>query len=901
MKSIFKIRTITAIVLSAMLFAFVGNFTIRALSSFYRIQTALAPKAELSLDDYKFFLRAELKKEWVKLTASTPLKDSESPLKTFHITVDQAAIDSLNANLPISGRDHYIDAFMKIEGDEEQYKIKMRYRGTISPHWLFKQKSLRIKMKKGQSHGMDRKFNLVNPVHDYIITDQISYAMARDLGIIAPRFYPTRVFINGEYMGVYMYLSQADESLIRQHRIMPGSVYYGEKSGIGSNGVADLWFESNFWDKKAARNAEQKENREDIDYFINQINSDSCVDFYNFFNTYLDKKDFYNFMAMDVLFGSYHHDWAHNHKIYFDPYRGKFRPIQWDLRFWSRKRHKDLSTYLLQERTKLNPILEYERDLATYALLQAYPPERIDAMLDEYSENQRADLAADKYRDNGIMIENIDVWTSLPFTMKEYENTINERKIIYQFRYNFLNAVFASSHVSCLVEDQGEHKKLTFFVNGNTPAILTTHGGNMILDYNLDGKLGSGDLESSSVVLYPGRKFMDGNVNGDKKALWGHRRLVNATQKYITFMDDSSEPFDFDQLRFVNAITGQDVPVEIVSEAEDVDAESVHAWTLPLPEPETEVVFSGEVIVDETLEFGENTIVTVEPGTIFKMAENVSLFFYGKVVANGTVDQPITFVQKDNGMPWGLIAVQGKRASGSSFKYCNFSGGSLATHRLIHYTAPFNIHDLDQFEVANCIIGENYVGDDGMHIAYASGSVKNCEFKNTRSDGLDIDISNVTLTGNTFYNTGNDGLDVMTSNISASDNIFINIGDKGVSVGEWTEATITDSLFINTVLGIAVKDKSKVKADNLIFIGAKEHSVAAFRKNLKYDQGGMLEADTLYLAGNRNLATDSASTITVENEVYDKVPNLNRFYKIVSNKEKTYTTIIDEVKARYAQ
>ncbi len=901
MMAFFKIRTIPALILSILLVALVANYTVRALSSFYRMQTALVPEAVIDLNEFKYFLRSEFKKEWVKMTAEAPLKDEESPLKTFHITVDQEALDSLNANLPISGRDHYVDAFIKIEGDENQYKIKMRYRGFISPHWLFKQKSLRIKMKKGQSHTMDRKFNLVNPVHDYIITDQIAYGMARDLGIIAPDFYPTRVFINGEYMGVYMYLSQVDESLIRKHRIMPGSVYYGEKSGKGEHGVAKLWFGSQFWDKKAARNAEQKENREDIDYFITQTNNDSDIEFYNFFNNYLDKKDYYNFMAMDVLFGSNHHDWAHNHKVYFDPYRGKFRPIAWDLRFWSQFPHKDPGTYLLQERVKLNPILEYERDLATYALFQAYPPERIEAMLDEYSGNQEADLAADKYRDTGVSLEEYKSWTSLPFTMTEYKNAIAERKNIYKLRHNSLRSLFANSRVSCLVEDQGQFQKLTFYVDGNTPAILTHQNNRLLLDYNRNGELDSNDQETDTAPLYPGRKFKDGNIYGTNNSLFGYRRLVFATMEYTVFITGSSESFDLEQVSLTNGITGQEVPITLVTEAKEADSESVHPWTLPLQAPESEVVFSGDVVVDENVEFGKNTTVVIEPGTTVRLAENASLFFYGKVLAKGTAQQPIRFIAKDEGKPWGILAVQGEATFGTQFTYCEISGGSTATKNLIHYTAPFNIHDMAQFEVSNCIIGENFVGDDAMHIGYATGTVTDCEFRNARSDGLDIDIADVTLTGNVFYNTGNDGLDVMTSKIKASDNVFINIGDKGISVGEWTEATITDSLIINPVIGIAIKDKSKVKADNLIFVDAKEYAIAAFRKNLKYDEGGFMDGGTIHLVGNTYRASDSASVTTVKNEIEDKLPSLERYRQTAGSKDEKYIMILDELEARYAQ
>ena len=171
---------------------------------------------------------------------------------------------------------------------------------------------------------------------------------------------------------------------------------------------------------------------------------------------------------------------------------------------------------------------------------------------------------------------------------------------------------------------------------------------------------------------------------------------------------------------------------------------------------------------------------------------------------------------------------------------------------------------MDWFEVRYCKIGRNFVGDDSMHIAYSKGIVDNCEFKNAKSDGLDIDISDVNITNNRFYNSGNDGLDIMTTTMRASNNTFINMGDKGISVGEWSEANITNSSFTNTLIGLEIKDKSKVIADNLTFIDTREKAINLYNKNKRYDTGGFLEATNIKFIGNDTVKADKRSKYEIK-------------------------------------
>lgn len=276
------------------------------------------------------------------------------------------------------------------------------------------------------------------------------------------------------------------------------------------------------------------------------------------------------------------------------------------------------------------------------------------------------------------------------------------------------------------------------------------------------------------------------------------------------------------------------------------------------------VVIKGIIEIKKTLIFNEEKEVIIEPNTTFIMYPKTSIYFYGKVTAIGTNKQPIKFIAKDKNRPWGLIAVQGKSTTGSKFYYCYFENGSIDTRNLIHYTAQFNIHDMDYFEVKKCFIGKNFKGDDAMHIAYSKGIVDSCIFNNARSDALDIDISDVNITNNIFKNSGNDALDIMTTTMNATNNIFINAGDKGISVGEWSISEISNSTFIRTYIGLEIKDKSEVNASNLKFINAKNIAINLYNKNKRYDKGGFLKATNIKFIGNNKIKSDKRSNYEIK-------------------------------------
>ncbi len=421
-------------------------------------------------------------------------------------------------------------------------------------------------------------------------------------------------------------------------------------------------------------------------------------------------------------------------------------------------------------------------------------------------------------------------------------------------------------------------------------------------DLNLNKRLDTNDASAKNIeTLYPGRKIAKGTIENFTKLLSGNTHIAPSGEYYAFIVKTGDNNLSILDFIFTNKITSEAVDaIEANDIARNNNNDSIHPWKITQPKYQIKTL-KGIIDVNKSFVFDEYTTVIIEPDTVFIIDSNRSIYFYGKVEAIGTKEKPIRFIAKDPKKPWGLIAVQGKAATGSKFEYVEFENGSIDTRNLIHYTSPFNIHDMDWFEVRHCKIGRNFVGDDAMHIAYAKGIVDSCEFTDARSDGLDIDISDVNITNNVFYNSGNDGLDIMTTIMNASNNIFIDMGDKGISVGEWSEANITDCIFTRANIGLEIKDKSKVIADNLIFIDSKDKAINLYNKNKRYDTGGFLKAGNIYLLGNTKVKTDKRSAQKIEKKVENILPDFNQYkwHKRIQNTP--YKKLLEEVEAKYVQ
>jgi hypothetical protein len=858
------------------------------------------PDMAISLAALHFFTKEYLQRRYLGLT--TKKLPHGSTLPEFRLFADEQDLASMDSNLPESGKGRYISGQIKVDSPSLTSEIQLRYRGGLPLHWLYDKKSFRVKLPPFTTYRGERQFNLVNPSTIHTVTDWVSYEMSRSLGLLTPDYFPARVNVNEVTNGLHFFLSRVDESFLRKNHRMPGSIYSGDtiyspnpfgadKGGVreatfrDETGMPFMWSDERLWEKDASRNAESRSDRRDIQKFIEVINLDDPLAFMNDFDAYFDKEKFYLYWGLDTLVGSYHHDLFHNHKMYFDPYKGKFEPIEWDLRFWSAVfRSKDLPLYPLLRSVKLNPILEYERDQVTYGLMEKFSVADVEKRINDAASALYDELAADPLRHQpdsrfGRFVLNKEV----PFFMDEFEDAIEELKLTYKKRHEFLSEVFGNTKVEYVLAESGQGDIiLNISVDGNSPVdfdpwVLVPISKHPDVKIN---RLHQGETVSVNVNvierLYPGRSIQKGNVLGraDNWAnlAFGKERVVPSPLHYQYQIQglSLSEVKLGEGIVVKNSITRSPIALNQVDKlASDLDTASVHPWgILKQAAVDEQVVLSGEINIAKDKVFTKNQVVKILPGTVFSMSKGSSLVFYGKVLAEGSKEAPIQFRQKTAGEPWGSIVIQGKNASGSRLNYILVNGGSVTRQRLIQYPGQINIHDVDSFLLSNCMISENYVGDDALHISYSKGEVSNCQFERTAFDALDIDIAEIAVADSTFSQIGNDALDLMTSKITISDVAIDGAGDKCLSVGEDSDVDIRHSHLQNCQIGIAVKDQSRAYVEDVIFAGHKEAAISLYRKNPRYSRGGTVNGTKLIGITPSDITSDEGSKNFITEEAF---------------------------------
>jgi hypothetical protein len=827
-------------------------FILDAYQNFNKYRKLTYKEMPLTNNIFFYYLKQSLKTEYINLTAPPLKKNRNHQIEKFHIMIGKKELNSLNSNLPLSGISHFVNAKIKINNQKSK-QIKLRYRGGSAWNWSYRRKSIKIKFGSNDSYNMMKKINFSVLYSLDMYMEAITQKIAIEMGALAPEVKIVEIFINGKYEGLYLYLDQIDESFLRKNRLMPGSIYYGDYSlkvnplsYKGRNGIAKLWYENKVWEKKASRNREQRTNRKDIELFIEAINNHDPQKFYEFAETFLSK-EYYTYLALDVLWGTHHHDYFHNHKIYFDPYRGKFTPISWDIRFWRDNTIKDNSYYPLVEKIALNPLLEYKRDKELYRILQTVTPNKIKKLIEKQKFKFKNAFQADRKRKKIAINQKLFPWKEthnlpqlLPATEKDLEHIYQTYLKNFTNRVTYLQKMLNATKVKYAVEEEGNSTTITLSIDGNSPV----------------------KLKYKNSIIFSGRAIQAKNALGLNLSDYGKTHL-KSTPQYYTFKIPTN---NFNEKLFnsgVNAITGKEVIFEKVKKIVAKPTDSIHPNKL-IKSITKNIILEGEIEVKENLIFDKKTTITIKPNTTFILYPKKSIYFYGKVIAIGTKKYPIKFIAKDSSKPWGVITLQGQATSHSRFYYCSFNHGSVASKNLISYTAQFNIHDTTDFEIKSCTIGQNYIGDDAMHIAYSQGTVENSSFKGARSDALDIDISTVTINQNSFTNSGNDALDIMTSTMIANGNSFLNSGDKGISVGEWSTATISNSIFEKNHIGLEIKDQSIVEASNLTFINSKVKDINLYNKNKRYSQGGFLKGLNLNF---KTISIDKKSKF-----IKDKIP-----------------------------
>ena len=847
-------------------------------SSFDRYRRMADEDVEFTLEAFHLQLFDSLRRDLRRMSMPSP--PSPSRIKSFSFHVSTENLEKLYKGAELDVGRPYVKAGLELDGMIQE--IELRLKGQRHWHNIGRQKSLKARLPKGALVDGHRVFNLINDPAPIVVGEQIILELARENGVLTPESSFARVLINNADLGVFRYETQPDESLLRSNRMVPGSIYSGNLPG--SARTSELWKDVSRWQKGAWRNDEEKDKFDNLEKLLDNIRSMSVREFARFAQTEMDLEAFATFDALDVAFGGDQHDFREDHKLHFDPYRGRWGPVAWNFRGFRHDPMFNLVENPVLLRMKMIPGYLSLRNRILYDLLaDECSVSSVRARGRKILKKLSPELAADRFFDAYKLLPRVDQYHRQmvrPMDLRRSVLVFESEMTTYRRRHAFLMREIKKNpmwiRVNAWQIEEGEETEASFdlIVDGRVGVRLSGFRASFAPTCRNTGWQvywrGSPVTEPSArdyaTLVRPMEIF---NAVGlverdDASSKRGKIRTVNVPAVHRFVLKSAcvpksieadgihlamgsrirSRPARDEVLRKIpKKVLGVDeVPKFVAGETSPVQEE------LLSPVHETVRLGPGTVEVPATLVFGEHQTVEVAPGTRFNMGEDASLIFLGRAIFKGSKTEPIV-IGGTGGKSWGGIALQGPDTAGSSLTHVIARGGTVPRYRMIPYPGMINIHDTKDIAIAHCRFGENTLSDDVVHTAYVKNlRIDQTEVADAFSDAFDLEFTSSSLTNLSIKRAGDDGLDLMGAKTSISDSVFVNCSGNGISAGEESKVRVLDTLVAGSRVGVLAKNASEVTLMASLRYQNKT-GVRVYSKTNRYAGNSRIASDVIFIVG----------------------------------------------------
>ena len=861
-----------------------------------RYRRAVRQKGSFDLETLQIALYDQLESDIRRMWMAPPPSPSRLDAYVLHLT--RQGYSTLEESAEGSARP-YIDA--RLEHGGRVLDAKVRLRGGRHWHVEGAQKSLKVKLDKGELIDGHRVFNLINDPTPMVIGEQLVLDLAREQGLLTPGSDFVRLKINARDLGVFHYETAADESLLRNARRLPGSIYTSELPAQAASD--ELWTKTQYWTKVASRTDSEadKADRADLGRFLAQVRGATTREFQAFAQHELDLEAFAVLDALDVAFGGDERDFRENHAYYFDPYRGTWEPLAGQFRGFRDDPLFNLVDNPVLLRLKLTPGYLSLRDRHLYEFLTGKgAPAALRARAAGLLERLAPELATDPYWDAYRQLPRIDAFHRRmlrPNTLRRLALVVESEFTTYGHRHAQLirelekNPLYLqlgtpeapsarpSSRTSATAEEF--RTALRLVVDGHAGVGLNEVGVRFPgacrdtaarlfrsgVELPSRGTTGQLELESE-LLLYPSTGIVARTNPSPRR---GAVRAQEIPIDYALELRSRCAPEHVvargRQLASDSRVVSRPAPAELLARLparrlgpNDTPSfapgeAAPHPWQLTAAPAAALRLGPGEVRIDATRVFEAGATVTVEPGTQLRLGPGVSLVFLGPVHFLGQRQRPIV-ISASGAQPWGGIALQGHGTKGSEWHSVELSGGTRPSFLSTDYPALVDVHDTSDILFDDCHFGAQASKLDTLHFAYVqNGEIRDSSFRGSPEDAVDLEYSSVSLRLVRIVGAGDDGLDLMGSRVKLSDSLILGAVGNGISGGEESQIDVQNSLVADCKVGVLAKNAAHVAlSGSLLFRNAT--GVHTYQRTVRYAGPSEVTANVLFVVGSSAAAVD---------------------------------------------
>lgn len=264
----------------------------------------------------------------------------------------------------------------------------------------------------------------------------------------------------------------------------------------------------------------------------------------------------------------------------------------------------------------------------------------------------------------------------------------------------------------------------------------------------------------------------------------------------------------------------------------------------------------------------------IEAGAHLRFASIAYMIVKGELQALGRSDNKIVLEAAD-GVSWkGFYVMQGRK--GSRLKHMEvrrttrLQDGMLdLTGGVTFYRSPVVLED---------VLLDTTLAEDALNLVKSPFTMTRVELRNTPSDGLDSDFSDGKIISSSFFEIGGDAVDFSGSVVSIEEMKAHNVHDKAVSAGEGSTISVRNSHFKQVGVGIASKDGSVVKAEEIEVEDYKLYGVMTYVKKLMFGSSSLHISSSRFDTGQISSRQEGTELVIDGQSVDSQEVNVRELY-----------------------
>ncbi len=695
-----------------------------------------------------------------------------------------------------------VPAFIRY--DDKRIPIKIRLKGDWTDHLRDKKWSYRVELKGDNVFLGMRNFSLQHPKTRNFLYEYLYHKIMNKNDVLSLRYDFVELFINGENFGIYAIEEHFSRELIEANKRREGIILKFDESYYWKNVARDgrkmalyphvgTFMDSNIdaFDMKKIKNKPELlkqflRGRELLECFRRGDKSVEEV---------FDIDRLASFYALsDILHADHGTAW-NNRRFYYNPITDKIEPIAYD----GMCGIAEEGWYELLGKCRTDAYsYKYDYEHCAHHNIHNYKLFRDDNFFGKYIKNLRL-FSKKEYWDNFFQEISEDLNDKVNILHREwpYYNSVDKNKLYESLKF-VESKLDADQALSVYIYDQTDKNIKLQIANKHIFPIelrsITIKGrsskfqeSNLLLegkDYNslLDFKIYTAVLPKG--IAFSQNDIKDIKINarflGDDIVYSSDiifETLLPDTadkEKISSILDNSHEMFEIDDInKVINIKKGE--------------------WQITSPF----FIPSGYRVYCPS-------------GVKIDLTNNSFIKSFSPFYFNGSGQEKITITSSDlKGQ--GLYINTNEE---SIFKHVIFEKLSAPSIGKWALTGAVSIYR-SKVKFMNCSFVDNLC-EDGLNLVDSYFIINDSIFSGASSDALDLDFCKGDISNCQFYNSGNDSLDFSGSVVNVKNVSIFNAQDKGISGGEKSALLLNNIYIFKSNIGIASKDSSKVKGNNVL-------------------------------------------------------------------------------------